>query len=81
MDQCVLVGVSSDFSFFFYCHEERLTAPSELHAVDRLGREVVVTTGSAHSRERETDFEGAGRVCRQEIAIQQSTNAKTGKKL
>lgn len=41
-----------------------LTAPSELHAVDRLGREVVVTTGSAHSGERLTlkgQAESAGR--------------------
>lgn len=56
------VADSSDFFFFFL--EERFTAPSVLHAVDRLGREAVVTTGSAHSRERLTfkgQAESAGR--------------------
>lgn len=58
-------AVSSDFFFFFGASlEERFTAPSVLHAVDRLGREAVVTTGSAHSRERLTfkgQAESAGR--------------------
>lgn len=40
---------------FLFLLEEKFTAPSVLHAVDRLGREAVVTTGSTHSRERERE--------------------------
>lgn len=59
----VLVADSSDFSPFFesfylsFFLRRNLRPPSVLHALDRLGREAVVTTGSAHSRD--TDFQGA----------------------
>lgn len=74
--------ISGGLLSFWFLLEEKFTAPSVLHAVDRLGSEAVVTTGSTYSRERArggggTDFQGAGRVCRQETAIQQSRNPKT----
>lgn len=61
------------FLFFFlvafssvFLLEEKFTAPSVLHAVDRLGREAVVTTGSTHGRvregEREAEREGGERL-------------------
>lgn len=57
----------------FFSLKRILRPLSELYAVDRLGRESLVTTGSTHSRleregAREADFQGAGRVCRQETA-------------
>lgn len=58
-----LMADSSDFllslCLFIYLFflRRNLRPPSVLHALDRLGREAVVTTGSAHSRD--TDFQGA----------------------
>lgn len=58
-----LMADSSDFSPLFvsfyisFLLRRNLRPPSVLHALDRLGREAVVTTGSAHSRD--TDFQGA----------------------
>lgn len=61
----------------FSCLDKRFTAPSVLHGVDRLGREAVVTPGSAHGRESLT-LKGAGRVCRQETDISTEQESKRG---
>lgn len=63
-------------SFYSNYFEERFTAPSCAPCCGPAGEG---DSGDAWqcAQQRETDFQGAGRVCRQETAIQQSRNLKT----
>lgn len=53
----MLVFLAAVTVTFLIMTGKRFAAPSVLHAMDRLGRETVVTPGSAQTTE--TDFEGA----------------------